>query len=1035
MNEERGVIAWMVKNRVTPNILMFVLIFGGLIFSFKIKQEVFPAFDLDRVSIIVPYPGASPEEVEQGIVLAIEESIQGVEGIKEIRGTCNEGVGRVDAELEEDADQQLVLQNIKQEVDRVRTLPDDAEDPVVTLATRRRQVVTVQLYGDVSEWVLRDCVEQTREALLLDPGISQIDLVGVRDYEVIVEVSQANLRRYGLTLRQIGWAINDAVVEIPGGKVETDGGEIMVRVRQRSDWADEFAQLPIITDQSGSVVRLGQIASVTDSFEDSKEKAFYNGKPAVGLNIMRIGEETPITVSQAARDAMLKIEEALPAGVDWVISSDRSSYFEQRMDLLFRNAFIGLILVLGVLGIFLEFKLAFWVTMGIPISFLGAFLFLPFLGVSINIISMFAFIISLGIVVDDAIVAGENIYEYRQRGMNFVEAAIKGARDVLMPITFAIITNCIAFLPLAMVPGISGKIWGVIPFVVITVFAISWIESLLILPCHLAHSNPDEGTVLTRTIHRWQQKVSDAVRHFIYHVYQPVLEVLLRWRYVTLAVALVVLYSVFLYVKMGHIGMIYMPRTESDRSVVTMTMPLGSPMSLMEQVRKRVEAASEKIASENGGDALSRGYFTSINNNKIEVSTYLTDPAVRPMSTGEFTRLWRKEAGTIPGIQSSRFESDRGGPGSGAAISISLAHSNIQMLEQAAAQLERALEEFSQVAEADSGYIPGKHQFDIQLTDMGRTLGFNGRELAIQVRDAFQGSEALRQQRGRNEVTIRLRRPESERASAVDINSLLVRAPNGTEVPLREVAIIERGRAYTSINRLDGRRTLTVTADVDHIGTTSMILAQLEKDVLPQLQANYLGLSVDYGGRQAARRDSMNALFTGLLVALGCIYILLAIPFRSYIQPLIVMFAIPFGVVGAVLGHVLMGYNISVISMMGVVALSGVVVNDSLVLINYINVLRRDGLSLFAAVASAGARRFRPIILTTLTTFGGLAPMIFETSRSARFLIPMALSVGFGILFATVITLILVPSFYLIIEDVKDRLRPFYYWLFPASRD
>ena len=636
---------------------------------------------------------------------------------------------------------------------------------------------------------------------------------------------------------------------------------------------------------------------------------------------------------------------------------------------------------------------------------------------------MFAYIIALGIVVDDAIVAGENIYEYRQRGYSSTEAAIKGAQDVMLPITFAIITNCIAFYPLSTVPGVSGKIWGVIPVVVITVFLISWVESLLILPTHLSHADASKGTVLTKAVHRWQQRISSAIRRFVYNIYHPLLRRLLRWRYVILSLGAVILYAAYSYFANGRIGLIFFPRVESDQSVVTMTLPLGSPRSETERVRKLLEEATRKVTAENGGEQLSFGYFTRITENEVRVDTHLTDPSVRPLSTTAYTKAWRKAVGTVEGVQQSRFEADRGGPGSGASISISLSHSDIEALEQAAESLKLTLEEFTEVSSADSGYVPGKKQFDIQLKDAGRALGFNARTIAAQVRDAFRGAEVLKQQRGRNEVTVRLRRPESERANALDVKALMLRSPQGTEVPLIEVATINEGRAYTSIRRKNGRRTLTVTADVENMGQVSNILAQLEADALPELRANYLGLATGYDGRQESRRRSMLALFTGILYALPCIYVLLAIPFRSYFQPLIIMIAIPFGFVGALIGHVIMGYNISVISVMGMVALCGVVVNDSLVLIDFINRQQREeGMSAFDAACLGGARRFRPIILTTLTTFCGLAPMIFETARAARFLIPMALSLGFGILFATLITLILVPSLYLALDDVQKGM-------------
>ena len=485
--DSRGPVAWMTRNRITPNLLMFVLLIGGFVIASRIKQEVFPEFDSDMVMVRVIYPGSSPEEVEQGIILAVEEVIRALDGVKEITATASEGAAMIMAELEEGADNQRVYQDIKQQVDRIVTLPLDAEEPEVSLMIRRREVLQIQLYGDASEWVLRELAEQVRDRLLQDEQITQVDLYGARRYEVAIEIDQHVLRTYGLTLNEVAQRVRQTSVEIPGGNLETRGGDIMLRVSERRDWAREFATIPIITTAEGSVLLLGDVAQIKDTFEEQDRYATYNGKRAIALAVYRVGEQTPIGISDAVRLAMAEIEKDLPPGIDWVINRDLSTIYRQRLELLLKNAFVGLTLVIVLLGLFLEFRLAFWVTMGIPISFLGAFLFLPSLGITINIISMFAFIVALGIVVDDAIVVGENIYEYRQAGMPALRAAIQGARDVLLPVTFSILTNIVAFLPLCFVPGFMGKIWKSIPFVVITVFSISWVEALLILPCHLAH--------------------------------------------------------------------------------------------------------------------------------------------------------------------------------------------------------------------------------------------------------------------------------------------------------------------------------------------------------------------------------------------------------------------------------------------------------------------------------------------------------------------------------------------------------------------
>jgi len=1029
-NWRRGPLAWMVQNRVTPNLLMLCMMLGGLYMSFNIKKEVFPEFDLDMVTVRVAYPGAGPEEVEQGIVLAVEKALRGMEGVKELTATAAEGSGVVSAELFADADQQKVLQDIKQEVDRITTFPDEAEEPSVTLASRRRQVLDLQLYGNASEAALRETAEQVRDRLLQHSGITQVDLTGTRDYEILVEVPQASLRRYDLTLDQVARAIASEAVEIPGGSIETVSGDILLRMSERRDWAREFDQLPVLNTPDGSRVTLGMIATVREGFEDSNRFSTFNGQRCIGMEVFRVGEQTPISVARAVREVMAEAEADLPEGIAWSINRDRSELYSQRLHLLLKNAFFGLCLVLLLLGMFLEFKLAFWVTVGIPTSFLGGLLFLPGMDVSINIVSMFAFIVALGIVVDDAIVAGENIYEYRQRGIGNIKAAILGARNVMVPVTYAILTNMVAFLPLYFVPGTMGKIWKAIPVVVITVFAISWIEALLILPAHLAHTGSAPLTKLTSRLHAWQQTFAAKVLRFIDTVYRPFLEACIKWRGLTVAVAFATLALLLSYAMSGRIGMILMPRVESDQAVVTAVLSSGSPVEEAIELQQKLVRSMEEVAAENGGNDLLQGILANINENEVGITAYLTPPDVRPLNTSEVTRLWRERVGTIGGLESLRFESDRGGPGRGAAITIELSHRDTAVLDQASEQLAAELEKFPNTSDIDDGFKPGKRQFDFTIRPEGQRLGLTAVEVARQVRSAFTGAVALRQQRGRNEVTVRVRLPESERRHEFNIENMLLRTPAGTFVPLSEVAEVISGRAYTAIERRDARRTVSVSANVTPLGETGQVIATLNREILPKLAADIPGLTFSYQGRQANMAESFSGLKFGFLMALAAIYFLLAIPFRSYIQPLIVMIAIPFSIVGAIIGHLLMGYNLSLMSMMGIVALSGVVVNDSLVLIDYANRQRAGGATPLEAIVAAGTRRFRPIILTTLTTFGGLAPMIFETSRQARFLIPMALSLGYGILFATFITLLIVPCLYLYIDDAGRILHA---WL--GNRD
>ncbi|MFO7715263.1 efflux RND transporter permease subunit [Desulfosarcina sp.] len=1015
-----GPISWMAGHTVAANLLMVVFLVGGLIFAGQIKKEVFPDFELDYVTISMAYPGASPEEVERGIILAIEEAVQGLDGIKQVTAVANEGAGSVTVEVVEGKNTQRVAQDIQNAIDRITSFPDEAEDARVTVAQRKRYVVSLALFGDQGEPILRETAEMVRDRLLQDPGITQVDLSGIRDYEISISVPQAKLRTYGLTLEQIAQTIRRAAVELPGGSIKTDSGDVLVRMTERREFGPEFGRIPIITTNDGTQVMLAEIAEVADGFEETDSFATYNGQRAILINVYRIGDQTPLEVSAAVREKVALIRPDLPPGIDLVARNDRSDIYRQRMDLMLRNGYFGLALVFILLAIFLEPRLAFWVSLGIPISILGSLFFLPAAGVSINIMSMFAFIITLGIVVDDAIVAGENMYNHRQAGLPWLQAAVTGTREIAMPVTFSVLTNIVAFAPLFFVSGIMGKVFRQIPVVVVAVFAVSLIESLFILPAHIGHRKPRSEAGLFGWVLHQQQRFSTRFSHLVRTRYGPLLDLALGHRYIAISIGIIALMLTISYVQSGRMGFELFPKIESDYAMVTAVLPYGSAVQKTEAVQKILVEAAQQVTAEQGGQKLVEGIFAEINGNRAEVLIYLTPPDVRPLSTARLTALWRERVGPIAGLESLKFESDAGGPGRGAAIAVELSHRNVETLALASADVAESLGFFPTVTDIDDGYSPGKQQIDFKIRPEARSMGLSAQDVARQLRHAYYGTEALRQQRGRNEVTVMVRLPKTERVSEHNLEEMILRTPAGKEIPLLEAVDINRGRAYTSIDRRNGRRVITVTADVNPRSQADQVLGSLVGDSLPALQEKYPGLTYSFEGNQAERRESMQSLMRGLIMALLVIYALLAIPFNSFIQPLIIMISIPFGIVGAVIGHLIMGYSLSVMSMFGVVALSGVVINDSLVLIDFANRSRQSGEGCHGAIHHAGIHRFRPILLTTLTTFGGLAPMIFETSRQARFLIPMAISLGFGILFATVISLLLVPCLYLVVEDLRQ---------------
>ena len=1039
--DKKGPIRFMARHPVASNLIMAALIAGGVFVGSRIKMEVFPEFEMDRVIVTVAYRGASPEEVEGQIVLVVEEAVSGLDGVEEVTSKSVEGAGTVTIELVTGADPNKALADIKNAVDRIATFPRQAEKPIVSLLTTRKQVISLVIFGDHSEHTLRGIAEKARADLLQRDDITQVELSGARTPEISVEVAAQQLRALDLTLDGVAREVADTSVEVSAGGVKTPSGEVLLRVAERRDRGDQFEDIPVLTDALGTRVSLGDVGDVRDGFQDTEESARFNGKPAVLVDVYRTGDETPIGVADAVGEYVSELRAELPPGVDVAVWRDDSRILRDRIDLLVRNAWMGLALVLLVLGLFLEMRLAFWVTMGIPISFLGSALLMPFFGVSINMITLFAFIVTLGMVVDDAIVVGENTYHRRQQGMGAMAAAIAGAREVAVPITFSILTSIAAFSPLFFVPGFMGKIFFSIPAIVVSVLLISLFESLFVLPAHLGHLKDGARRGIRGAIHRAQQTFARSVEWLIEHTYRPTLRVALRLRYITTAMAVGVLVLTAGYVAGGFIKFEFMPDIDSDIVGVAVRMPYGTPVAETETVRDELLSALRLTIEANGGEGVVEGIYANVGapmpaggpvpNAGPTSGGHLTNVVIqlvpsdqRTVTAAAFVDDWRRRAGEVLGAESVGFTTSLGGPNAGAKIDVQLSHSEMENLQAGALALAERLERYDGVADIDPGFSPGKPQMDLTLKPAARAMGITAAELGRQLRASFFGAEAIRQQRGRDEIRVLVRLPETQRIRMQDIEDLVIHAPGGGEITLAEAAFIDLGRSYTEIRRANRRRIVHVTADVvDGAANPTEILRSVQDSDLPALVGAHEGLGWSLEGEQREQMESMAALGRGFLFALLVIFGLLAIPFRSYSQPLIVMAAIPFGLVGAVLGHIVMGFDLSVISVMGIVALSGVVVNDSLVLVDAINKLRAAGQPLEEAVLNGGVRRFRPILLTSLTTFFGLAPMMFETSVQARFLIPMALSLGYGVLFATFVILLFVPVMYLVIEDGRGLLR------------
>lgn len=1045
------IIEWFADNHVAANLLMIFIMLAGVITALSIKQEVFPQVDLDMVTVRVPYLGASPEEVEEGVLLRVEEAIQGIEGIKRINSSAVENSGSVMAEIATDADAREVLDEIKQAVDRIITFPDETEKPIINLAESTEQAIDVVLYGDVDERALKELAERVRDDLLAREGITQVNLVGTRAYEISIEVSEEALRRYGLTFDQVSAAVRRGSLDLPGGSVKTAAGEILIRTKGQRYTGEEMGRIVVLTAPDGTSVTLDRIAQVRDGFEDVDTRSSFNGKPAAVVSVFRVADQAILGVTDAVKEYVREHAGGLPAGVTMDYLNDRSDIYRGRMNLMLKNGAIGLLLVFLCLALFLQPRLAFWVAMGIPISFLGGFWIIPGWGASLNMISMFAFIIVLGMVVDDAIVVGENIYTFRQRGLSRREGAVAGTLEVALPVFVAVTTTILAFFPLSQVEGMMGKFMGQVPIVVIAVLLVSLVESLLILPAHLS-TIPDSS--IERKPHGWgilalQAKFANAFEFFIEKTYRPSLEYAVHHRAVVMAAAVASILLLAGFVGGGHIRFTFMPKIDADNLLCVINMPAGVPVEQTEAVVAQALAGLEKLEAEvaagrapdaadvflnsyatvgfqprggaSGGRPMTSSETAFAGAHKAEVNVELLASEDRNIPSNELVQRWRELTGPIAGAKSVVFSSNLF-QGSNA-LEIQMSAEDPAVLTAAAERLKEALAGYPGVQDIDDSYEEGKHELKLTLLPAARTLGLTLQDLARQVRQGFYGDEALRIQRGRDDVRVMVRYPRDQRRSIGDLENMRVRTPDGAEVPFGQVAEVAGGRGFASIEREDRRRVVSVLADVDQKVTNAQeVMADLQRGTLPDLQAEFPSLRLSFEGEERDRMESLGSLRKGFAISLLLIYALLAVLFRSYAQPLIIMSAIPFGLLGAVLGHVLMGMDLTLLSMFGVVALTGVVVNDSLIMVDFINRHRDDGHGVRAAVLLSGVRRFRPIVLTSLTTFAGLTPMLLEKSMQARFLIPMAVSLGFGVLFATFITLVLVPVSYLVLEDAKRKL-------------
>ena len=1042
-------IFWFARNPVAANLMALLILLGGLTALPLIRQQSFPNFEVDIVQIGVPYLGAAPEEVEEGVCIRIEEEIAGIQGIERISSTASEGACGVSVEIVSGYPLDRALAQIKNAVDSIDTFPVETEQPIVSYYDVKHIELQVAISGPASERSLKYYGQRLRDGILSTTDVTQAELVNARNYEVSIEVPESTLRRHGLTFSDVVSAVRRSSLDRPGGSIKTRGGEILLRAKGQAYTGEEFEKIVVLTREDGTRVLLGELARIVDGFEEDPIYARFDGEPAVMVQVFRVGEQKVFEIVEQVKDYLARFAGQVPEGLTLTVWQDGSQYLRDRLDVLIWNGMGGFVLVFGLLAAFLRLRLAIWVALGIPLSFLGTLWLFPLFDFSVNALSLFAFILVLGIVVDDAIVVGENVHTHQQRAEDPLEAAVQGTREVSIPVIFGVLTTVAAFVPLIASPGSTGSMFGTIGMVVCICLFFSLLGSMWILPAHLGHYMKPKAPVDTNSDPpgRWarvQTALSDSLGNLARNGYRPTLERALHWRYATIATGISVLAVLLSIAGSGRVNFSFFPKVESDYITASVTLPQGTPVDQTAAAVRGLEEAALRLRdeldtrhpSEEGSVMMhilvSVGEQPSMGNSMFsrakgggshvgQVSIELIGGEHRPLSSKAITDLWREYSPALPDVEELVFNSDYMSMGD--PIDFELRAADVDQLVVAADALKEKLVTYPGVFDISDSFRAGKDEIVLSILPAAEALGLTLDDLARQVRQAFYGEEAQRIQRGRDDVRVMVRYPESQRRSLADLDELRIRTPEGGEVPFYRVARASRGRGFANIRRANRQRVINVTADVDpKIADANTILADIEANTLPGLLAAIPGLSYSLEGEQREQRKTAGALARNYAFALVLIYALLAVPLRSYGQPLIIMAVIPFGLVGAIGGHLIMGVGFSMMSVFGVVALSGVVVNSSLVLVHHVNQRRDQGVPLAEAVRDAGVARFRPILLTSLTTFAGLSPILFERNMGAQFLVPMATSLAFGVAFATAISLFLLPAGYMILEDLRHWL-------------
>ena len=1017
----QGLIAWFARNHVAANLLLvFVCVLGFYAISI-LKKETFPTFALDMIEIGVPYPGAGPEEVEKGILIKIEESLTSIQGIEELRAIAQEGYGRVYVSVDQTYELSEVTDQVKLAIDRIVTFPVDAERPYITQREQKVQALMVAVSGDLDEFSMANLVTQIREEIVALPEVTFAEIQGRKDFEISVEISEQRLREYGLTLSQVASEISRWSIDLPGGSIRTDGGNIRLRANGQAYTGEEFSNIVLLTNPDGSKLRLRDVATINDGFVEWPGYAYFNGASAMMIEVKSTANESELKISEAVTRYIEGRQSSLPDSVYLDVWGDSTRFLSDQLTMLLKNMAMGFALVFVVLAVFLRLRLAVWVVVGLPVAFLGAFMLLPMVGVTINIMSLFAFILVLGIVVDDAIIVAESAHAETEKNGYSLKSIVIGTKKVALPATFGVLTTVAAFLPLLLVTGAPSAMIHALAYVVIFCLLFSLVESKLILPSHLAWLPPPKASK-----GRITEFVDGSLKAFVENKYKPFLAKAIEYRYTTLASFVSMILLVFGFFAGGFVKYGFFPDIENPMLAVNVEVTEGSPEDLAgrvsDQLADALDELRQEVRQELGSEAdFVENAFTWVYPEGARYMVELKPNETLAITPVEIENRWRAKFGDVAGVKEIKFFSKQR-MGGETDIGFRMVGKNPEMLQQAAEELAGYLRSLEGVYEVSSSYNEGPQELKLRVKESAESTGLTLSDLARQVREAFFGAEAQRFQRGNDEIRVMVRYPREERRSIGDLERMWVQLPNRVEAPFDSVAEYDLGQGRSQIQRLDKQRTIRVMANVDQqILEPRSAVRKIRMDYLPEMLSRYPGVSLELDGSSKEEEETLGLLLLVAFLVLGSLYALLAIPLRSYLQPLIIMSVIPFGLIGAVVGHAVLDTTISMVSIIGCISLAGVVVNDSLIMVDFVNRKTREGLNYAIASVEAGAERFRAIVLTSLTTFFGLLPIMFESSTQAQMILPMAVSLGFGILFSTVITLVLVPALYNILADFTKR--------------